>query len=105
MSSPRFTHPTKELSREQHAMVYYECWSCGQPANSHCGPAEPREGEVLVCLNCAAPAVFDARGAPKEPMPIVHAGIAADPEYRSFAAAIRAATQQALLAHKPDPDG
>lgn len=96
MSMPRFKLPAKEHTKEQHAMAYHECWSCGQPANNHCGPGDPRPGDVIVCLSCADPALFVVDGSPRQPSPEEHAGIIADPEYRSFKAVIQAANRRAF---------
>lgn len=93
---PRFTIPTKEHSKERHETYYYECWSCGQPSNTHCGPANPADGEVSICLNCTDPSVFTATGALRQPSPEEHAGIIADPEYQTFANVIRAANRRAM---------
>lgn len=92
----RFLQPSQSMSKDHHMMVYYECWSCGQPANHHCGPDNPQAGEVLICLNCTDPSIFDADGVPQAPGPEVHAGIIADPTYRSFVGIIRAANRRAI---------
>ena len=96
MTTPRFILPDHQSTREQHAMADYKCWSCGQPANRHCGQADPAPGDVLVCLNCTDPSVFDEAGIPQQPAPDMHAGIIADPEYRSFKSVIQAANRRAL---------
>jgi DNA-directed RNA polymerase subunit RPC12/RpoP len=97
MPQPRFRHPSKVESREQISMPDYQCWSCGQAVNQHCGPENPQTGEVLVCLNCTDPAVWGVDGLLRQPRPDEHAGIIADPEYRNFVAVIRAANRQALI--------
>lgn len=78
-------------------MAHYECWSCGQPANHHCGPEGPVEGEVLICLNCTDPSIFQADGVPRAPTPSEHAGIIANPEYQSLKSVIQAANRRALI--------
>lgn len=103
MSTQRFLQPSQEMSRDHHMMVYYECWSCGQPANHHCGPSDPEEGEVLICLNCTDPSVFDGNGVPKAPDPEMHAGIIADPTYRTFVALIRTANRRAMEQYQGEP--
>lgn len=79
-------------------MAYTECWSCRQPANAHCGPQAPREGEVIICLNCADPSIFTEGGGLRAPTPEEHAGIIADPEYRSLKSVIQAANRRAMMA-------
>ena len=78
-------------------MAEHSCWSCGQPANRHCGPGNPREGEVLICLNCTDPSLFTATGDVRQPTAEEHAGIIADPEYRSLKAVIQAANRRAMM--------
>lgn len=105
MSTPRFTLPTKPDTQQQVPMPHWECWSCGQPANHHCGPDDAVEGDVLVCLSCTDPAIFTDTGAVRQPTPEEHAGILADPEYRTFVGVIRAANRRALLKQQEEERG
>ena len=102
MSNPRFTIPSKAHSQEQIPMPYNECWSCGQPSNYHCGPQGPQEGEVMICLNCTDPSIFTAAGDLRAPSQEEHAGIVADPEYRSLKTVIQAANRRAMM-RDPEP--
>lgn len=85
-------------------MAYHECWSCGQPANAHCGPEQPQEGEVIICLNCTDPAIFTEDGGLRQPTPEEHAGIIADPEYRSLKSVIQAANRRAMMTPAREPE-
>lgn len=96
MSQPRFRLPNKTESREQHLSAYAECWSCQQPSNAHCGPGEPRSGEVSICLNCTDPSIFTEGGGLRQPSAEEHAAIIAEPEYRTLAEVIRKANRQAF---------
>lgn len=101
MATSRFTLPSKQDTLTHVLMPYYECWSCGQPANHHCGPGEPQPGDVILCLNCADPSIVGDDGLLQQPDPDNHAGIIADPEYRSLKSTIQAANRRAMRLENP----
>lgn len=92
-----FVKPSAEHSKQHWPMPASICWSCGQEFSHHCGPCDPKPGELSLCLSCTAISIFTERGHLREPTPVELAHYSLNDEVRNLQSAIQAVNRRARL--------